>query len=222
MKTSKTTTAGRLAAFALAATATPGIPQWAVFTFTIAAALSVAYLGYVSADCPKGCPGTDDNGRPKPSQGNFTLPVKVIPITAIALMLMTGCTTTNPEPSTGTNAPPAYVPDPAINTWSNSVVPIAQTTGSVVGLGNTLAATAVAIFALIGAVSASVARRRSQVADTLAAAIHDEGPEAVANAMAYAADTKLYAPVAAALNAHHATGEAPGQPAQAEPPQKAP
>lgn len=222
MKTSRTSNAGRLAAVALASTATPGLPSWATMALTVAAAISVAYLGHVSADCPPGCPGTDDTGRPRPSQGTFTLPIRGLPILVAVLVLLAGCTTPSPTPPTGTNAPPSYVPDPAINAWSNAVVPIAETAGAVVGLGPTLAATAVAVFALIGAVSASVARRRSQVADTLAAAIHDGGPEAVANAMAYASDTPVYPAVAATLNAHCATGEAPGQPTPQSPPQKTP
>jgi hypothetical protein len=212
MRTSQTTIAGRVAGLTLALTAAPGLPSWLTGSLTVVAALAVIYLGHRAADCPVNCPGTGPGGQPRDDVHQRRLPVRNLALAVTLLALTSGCTTPNPAYTPGQTNAPAYIVSPAVAAWSNSIVPVAQTIGEVAGTGSALPEAIAGVFALVAAISVAVARKRSATAATLAASVHDAGPEAVADALAYASDTNHYAAVAAALNEHHATGQAPGRP----------
>lgn len=212
MKPSRTTQAGRVAAVFLASSQTPGLPEWAHIALVCLGAVAVAVLGHYACDCPANCPGTDADGNPRTPDRQIRLPIAGLPVLVASLLLTQGCTAPNAAHTPGDTNTPAYLPSPAINTWSNAVVPIAATTGEVAGTGTALPIAVSGIFGLVAAISALIARHKSATATTLAAAVHDAGPAAVAEAMAYASDTPRYAAVAKLLNQQCATGQAPGQP----------
>ena len=96
MKISKTTMAGTAAAAFLAAAQAPGNPAWLTQGLTILAAVAVAVLGKHAKDCPPNCPGTTEDGRPKPWQGKlpFGRGWLCIPI-ALASLALAGCAMTS-------------------------------------------------------------------------------------------------------------------------------
>jgi hypothetical protein len=219
MKRSRTTYSGRVAALALAASQTPHLPHWAGFTMAIVGAIAVAYLGHCASDCPPNCPGTYPDGTRRDDTNQLRFRTVGLVALAAGGLALAGCTAPNPAHQPGNTNAPAYIVSPQVAAWSNSLVPIAQTTGEVTGTGAAFPQAVAAGFGLVAAISAYIARRKSLAADTLAAAVHDQGPQAVADAMAYASDTPHYPAVAKALNAQCATGQAPGQPLPT-PPQK--
>jgi hypothetical protein len=212
MKTSQTTIAGRVAGVTLALSSAPDLPTWLRCALTITAAVAVIYLGHRAADCPINCPGTDTAGRPRDPRHDLRMSLAMLAAAALTVIILSGCTTANPAHVPGTTNTPPYVVSPAVNGWSNALVPIAQPAGQTTGTGDALPQAVAGVFALVAAISGYVAARKNAQANTLAAAVADQGPEAVANALAYASDTPHYAPVAAKLNAQMATGQAPGQP----------
>lgn len=175
MKANKTTLSGAFAAGCLAATQVPDLPPWLGVCFRLGAAIGVASLGWHATDCPANCPGSDDQGRrlPLPERWpslllSFAL---LVPLGAVLL----GCTA--PNPAAGPAAPdqPAYVVSPALAKWSNSVVGIAQQAGPLTPAGPALPEAAAAVFALVGAISAAVARSKSTQAAALARAVARAG-----------------------------------------------
>jgi len=207
-----TTLSGLAAGGCYTAAQTPGLPNWMTLAAHIGAALAMASLGWHATPCPPACPGTDHRGRPRPPRSALLLSALMLIASWLAIFSLTGCVTRNPAADPAHPDAPAYVPDPRIGAWSNAVVPIASTTGTATGTGPALETVAAAVFGLVAAISAVIARKRSQVAKTLAAAIHDAGPDAVADAMAYASDGPNYGAVADSLRDHCATGQAPGYP----------
>ena len=183
-------------------------------SFQIGAALSMLLLGLHSTDCPPNCPGTDAGGRRRAASRTVVFPALAFIGIAAVWTFCTGCTSPNPLADPASPSEPAYVVATNFPATSNAVMAAAEAAGAATGTGPLLPLAAQGALVIFAAISAYVARRKSQLAGTLAAAIHDQGTEAVANAIAYAADSGCYGGVCSELNKHTATGQAPGQPTQ--------
>lgn len=49
---------------ALALSSAPGLNHWVQSSFTIVAAVAIAWLGHSAQDCPPNCPGTNGHANP--------------------------------------------------------------------------------------------------------------------------------------------------------------
>jgi hypothetical protein len=210
-KTSPTTFYGALAGLSYAFAQVPGLPLWLALSFKAGAATSMFMLGLRSLDCPPNCPGTNGDGNPKPGMKWPRIAIAGLGGLALVITLTGGCVSANPKAGLATPTEPAFVVNPALNTWSNNAAQLAGTAGTVTGTGTLPAQVVAGVFALLAALSGLWARHKSQVADTLAAGIAQAGTAAVQSVMAHASDTTKYAAVAEAINANLATGQSPGQ-----------
>lgn len=166
------------------------------------AALSMGMLGLHAADCPRDCPGTDSRGRPAPRR---LPPLAVLTISTllsawIVAMMLAGCVTRTPTPPAGTPPGPAYQVSPSLFAASNAAVMLAPAVGTATGTDGAIPLAVTGIFGLIGAVSAAIARRKSAALDTVAAAVHQAGPDVIAQVLDQAAASTHFATVAQALN----------------------
>ncbi len=128
--------------------------------------------------------------------------IKLLLLIAVAA-LIAGCATKNPDYVPGnTNGIPAYIPDPRINAWSNQVAGVTQAikpANPYAGITDYAVATG---FGIVAAVAGLIARRKSQVADTMAAGAVKAGPEAVQSVLDHAAEGPHFAAVASLVNAN--------------------
>ena len=120
-----------------------------------------------------------------------------------AAVMIAGCVTKNPDyTGPNTNGIPAYIPDPRINSYSNQV---AGVEGMLKPVNPYAGITDYAInggFAMAALVSGLIARRKSAVADTLAAGAVKAGPAAVQTVLDHAGTTDLFGSVAALVNSN--------------------
>ena len=176
MRNSKTTLSGATAASCFAVAQVPGLPPWLVLSFNIGAAVGLALLGFHSNDCPPNCSGTDEHGNYRDTRRQRRLPFLLLPFFAVVVLALTSCAVPNPAAGTGDPPAPAYLPDPAIATWSNSVVPAVRLVAAPTGAGDLAGEIAAGVFAIVGALSVAYARHRSHVARTLADGVAAAGP----------------------------------------------
>lgn len=161
MKPQRTTVSGTVAAACLGAAQVPSLPHWAQSALYIGAAVALAQLGYHAKDCPVNCPGTDENGDPRPPHRQLCLPMLGIIIAGMLLASTSGCVAPNPEAGPGRPDQPAYVVSPQLTVVSNAAVRMAKEAGDLTQTGPLLPMAAAGVFALAGAVSGLIAQHRS-------------------------------------------------------------
>jgi hypothetical protein len=133
--------------------------------------------------------------------------ISIALLLTVLASLNSGCTTTNPAHTTNAAAP-AYIVDARLNNASNIVATIAQTAGEATGTGPLLSLTASGIFAAIAGISGLIARKKSKVADGIAAAVASQGHEAVQKAMLHASSSPHFDGIAAHLGKQQALNRA--------------
>lgn len=212
MKLSQTTLAGSFAAGTLAASECPGLPHGIQVSLVIASAACLGWLGHRANDCPPGCPGTDDQGRPIKRIRTPIFPAFLAGLAGLIALatLLTGCVSSNPNAGKGNPPGPAYVVSPALLGTSNVVVGIAPAIGTATNTGGVLPLAAAGLFAILGSLSAAYARHKSEVAATLADGIAVAGQSAIRTVLTNSADSTKFAAVADLLNNRTPTGQAPG------------
>jgi hypothetical protein len=210
LRLSRTTFYGATAGTAYAAAQIPGVNPTLDLTLKLAAAVAIAALGHAAIDCPPNCPGTDAQKRPRTIIPILYLPLIAICAIALILSMMTGCTTPNPAAVAGATNAPAYVVNPQIAVWSNTITPIATTAGTVTGTGVLIPTTTNAAFLLLAALSGLWAKHKSDSLAALAAGVATTGPTTTAAVLAATADSPKFATIAGALNSQLAAGQAPG------------
>jgi hypothetical protein len=199
MKLSKTTLAGGTAAVALTVTALTGDTSHTHLAAELVGAVALAFLGRHAADCPANCPGTDANRKPRPWQRDLFNALAVVVVTSALVLIFSGCTTANPTAGQGNPPAAAYVVSPKLALYSNAVDQVAQVIGPVTGTGPAPGMVAAGIFALIGAISAGIAKRKSTESAALAAGVVSAGPQAVQAVLDHAATGPSRPAVSAAI-----------------------
>jgi hypothetical protein len=202
--------AGAAAGTFYASAQLPGLNPHIELTLKLLAAIAIAALGRSASDCPKECPGTDENGRPRSRQPWLLCPVTVAAVLFVLAMSFCGCTSPNPQAGPDHPDQPAYIVNPQLTVASNTAAALAQTTGQVTGTGPLPEIAVNGVFATIGALSLLWARRKSRALATMGAGVAAAGPQAAADVLGHASDTADYAQVAAAVNDALPPGQSPG------------
>ena len=209
MRLTRTSITGSAAGTFFAASAIPDLDPHVSLLLKVLAAVAIALLGKVAADCPRACPGTDERGRPRPFSALMFAPLILAIVLAVLWPCLSGCVARNPAAGIGTPPAPTYVVSPQVAAWSNAVTEVATTAGTLTGTGPLIPTTTNAAFLLLAALSGLWARHKSAVADGLAAAVARSGPDTVRSVVAASCDDPKYAALVSALNAHLAAGQSP-------------
>lgn len=208
---SKTSLAGGVAAALFAASQSPGINSQLRLALDAFCAMGIAWLGFVAADCPPNCPGTDGTGRTRPTGRRLRIMLTTMLSLAMLVFTLSACVTKNPSAGTANPTAPAYVVNPNLTIASNAVVPIAGEVGTITGTGTLPATVCSLCFALLAGISGLVAQHKSKTTSAMAAGVTAQGPSVTAAVLASAADSPKYSAVANALNNTLPSGAAPGQ-----------
>jgi hypothetical protein len=199
MRYSKTTMTGTAAGVCFALAQTPHLPHWLQITFDFGAALAVLMLGRSASDCPKNCPGTDEDGTRRPHFRQIRLPIAGLAVPLILALAIVSCVTPNPQ--AGPDAPdqPAYVISPSLTTTSNAVHQVARTVDQVAGGGGLAELVTAGIFALAAGASGLYARHKSKTTAAMADIIVKAGSDACQIAHDHTVDTPQQVPVRTAM-----------------------
>jgi hypothetical protein len=193
----------------------PGETPLQTLALKLFAAFFIALLGHHASDCPANCPGTNDQGKPRPWQRSLFPLLAVLIVCVLWVVALAGCAVPNPGHRPGDTNSPAYIVDPRLVAVSNTASGLAGPVGEATGTGPLAGYLVACGFGIAGALSQLWARHKSQVADALAAGVAQQGPAVTAAVMAHASDGPKFAAVAQALNEQLATGQSPGQVSQA-------
>jgi len=121
----------------------------------------------------------------------------------IALFAVGGCVTKNPDyTGPNTNGIPQYVVDPRIYSASNQVRGVTDAIKPVNPYAGLTEYAVTGGFGLAALISGFIARRKSVVADTIAAGAVKAGPAAVNIILEHAAETSHFASVADLVNSN--------------------
>lgn len=171
MRASKTTLSGTSAAIFLAVSQIPELPQWLAMTLKILSAAAIAALGYHAAECPLNCPGTDLAGRKRRFPAGPVATILLLIALGVILAHTTGCTVPNPTHTPGDTNTSAFIIDPGLAGWSNAAVATAHQIGPLAPGWPFLPSLVAVVFAVLGSLSAWLARARSRRAQALAQAV---------------------------------------------------